>query len=278
MMENAIKIIEIIRNLDREKWHGYLEGIKDENIFNLANKLDKMVNNREELFLTEEDVINIITIKLYEDEKDFNSIIEKVRELKYEEQIKINEISYEDYINWINYSEEYSNPELKDSKLSSHLSYAIKMINLTQNDLIEERKDVLSFIFQWLNEDISSILNYEENYKWESSFKNLVWYIHLFNKFNFFNAGSEVEEKFYKKLKDETEVFNQSNILEALKTTGNNMLILQLLIDYNSLFEKAEKFINLEELKDERLAELTKHITDLEEDVEEEVRTVYKNY
>lgn len=271
MMENAIKIIEIIRNLDREKWHGYLEGIKDENIFNLANKLDKMVNNREELFLTEEDVINIITIKLYEDEKDFNSIIEKVRELKYEEQIKINEISYEDYINWINYSEEYSNPELKDSKLSSHLSYAIKMINLTQNDLIEERKDVLSFIFQWLNEDISSILNYEENYKWESSFKNLVWYIQLFNKFNFFNAGSEVEEKFYKKLKDETEVFNQSNILEALKTTGNNMLILQLLIDYNSLFEKAEKFINLEELKDEKLAELTKHITDLEEDVEEEI-------
>lgn len=271
MMENAIKIIEIIRNLDREKWHEYLESIKDENIFNLANKLDKMVNNREELFLTEEDVINIITIKLYEDEKEFNSIIEKVRELKYEKQIKINEISYEDYINWINHSEEYLIPELKDSKLSSHLSYAIKMINLTQNDLTEERKDVLSFIFQWLNEDISSILNYEENYKWKSSFKNLVWHIHLFNKFNFFNAGSEVEEKFYKKLKDETEVFNQSSILEALKTTGNNMLILQLLIDYNSLFEKAEKFINLEELKDERLAELTKHITDLEKDVEEEI-------
>lgn len=189
-----------------------------------------------------------------------------------EKQIRINEFSYEDYINWIEYSTEDSIPELRNHDIDFHLINYIYMIESCQDDLTESQRDILSSIFvEYFGEDLSTILEYVIDDTWNDSLKNVVWFIRLFNKFEFFNAGSEVEEKFYNKLNNETDIFNQSNIITVLSYLRNNMLILQLLIDYNSLFEKAEKFINLEELKDEKLAELTEHITDLEEDVEEEI-------
>lgn len=189
-----------------------------------------------------------------------------------EKQIRINEFSYEDYVNWIEYSTEDSIPELRNHDIDFHLINYIYMIERCQDDLTESQKDILSSMFiEYFSEDLSDILEYNIDGTWNDRLKNVVWFIRLFNKFEFFNARSEVEEKFYNKLNNETEIFNQSNIITVLSHLRNNMLILQLLIDYNSLFEKAEKFINLEELKDERLAELTKHITDLEEEVEEEI-------
>ena len=54
-----------------------------------------------------------------------------------ERQIRINEFSYEDYINWVEYSTEDSIPELRNHDMDFHLINYIYMIEFSEGDLPE---------------------------------------------------------------------------------------------------------------------------------------------